>query len=127
MKRLDPFMLFLLAVVIFLVSLLVLENISKQLNEDTQQLNSVQYLSKQYKAVKSWSIKDKVTHIKKLARLSRVNNIDIKKQDTLIVIKAKNVKTKAIDSFINKILNDRFIIKYMDISKDNFTIKVYND
>jgi len=78
-----------------------------------------------YKKLKqTWDKQDIEKQMKKIARLSSIKNIFFKNNKKSIIITIKNENIRNIDRFLNKILNDSFVINKLNISKESITMEV---
>ncbi|RLA82803.1 MAG: hypothetical protein DRG78_06140 [Epsilonproteobacteria bacterium] len=125
MIRINPMLVLLLAIVIFIVSISSLKQSEIELNSQIENRSDFILLSDKYKSLKStWGKKDIQKELKKIAKQLSIKDIVVVKKDKLIIVKIKNKNIRDIDRFINKILNNSFLINKLNITSKQAIIEI---
>ena len=125
MIRINPLLVLALSFVIFVVSITSVQKSNLELKSKTDELKQMISIGSDYKKLKqTWDKQDIEKQMKKIARLSSIKNIFFKNNKKSIIITIKNENIRNIDRFLNKILNDSFVINKLNISKESITMEV---
>ncbi|MEA2019872.1 MAG: hypothetical protein U9N59_15680 [Campylobacterota bacterium] len=125
MTRINPILILTLSVVIFIISFSSLHKNQQQLSSEIDNFNSLIVIANKYKGLKKeWDTKNIEAKVKKIARLSNIKNISFSDKKKIIKITIKDEKIHSVDRFINKVLNDNFIIKKLNITKDTTIVEI---
>ncbi len=96
-----------------------------KLNKKIENRDNFIVLSDKYNSLKKvWNKKGTKKKLEKIAKQSSIKNISFKNNNKVLTIKIKDENIKKIDKFINKILNDSFIINKLNITLTQTTIEI---
>ncbi len=126
MNKINPLFILLFSIVIFLVSLTTL-------NESKNTLKVLKDEKKEYLKIainysmlqKAWgdtSLAQK--NIEFMLKAANIQNAKINTHQKELIINIKNAPIKSIDKFLNKVLNDKIIIKNLTLTTNSLFMKV---
>jgi len=126
MNKINPLFILLFSIVIFLVSLTTL-------NESKNTLKVLKDEKKEYLKIainysmlqKAWgdtSLAQK--NIEFMLKAANIQNAKINTHQKELIIDIKNASIKSIDKFLNKVLNDKIIIKDLTLTTNSLFMKV---
>ena len=128
MNRLNPLYVVALAVTIVFVSFFLLEEEMSLYNQNNNEFSNIQVKAKEYKDFKSsWNNKTFVNKtLNQILRNSSFKNQKVLRVDTDSSIKVKMISDnpKVLNSFLNRILNKKLIIKKLEIDKSFVDLEI---
>ncbi|MEA3513309.1 MAG: hypothetical protein U9R37_06880 [Campylobacterota bacterium] len=125
MKKIDPLYILLLSFAILIVSIISLSDSKQELFNTQNEYKEFVKLSSQYSGLKnSWQSKNIDKKIEKVLKQSNIKKYDLSKTKNSIKIVVDDEPLNKLDKFINKILNDSFEIKKLDISDKKIELEV---
>jgi hypothetical protein len=104
----------------------MLQKTDKSVVERKNDFDNFQKISQKYISLKQSLIaNDKVEiDLMKIIKLVNIKNIKIEKTNNIIKVKIDNGSLQTIDRFLNKILNDKFIIRKLNINTNNLDLEL---
>lgn len=128
MNKLNPIYIIALFITILFVSFFLLENKKDEYTLKLKQLNTIEQTAKEYKELKShWSnesfINSTLDQILK-NRMFRNQKVLRAKTQEVIKIKIQSSDSKILDSFLNKVLNKKLIIKKLELNKSYINLEI---
>lgn len=128
MNRLNPLYVVALAVTIVFVSFFLLKEEISLYNQNNNEFSNIQVKAKEYKDFKSsWNNKTFVNKtLNQILRNSSFKNQKVLRVDTDSSIKVKMISDnpKVLNSFLNRILNKKLIIKKLEIDKSFVDLEI---
>jgi hypothetical protein len=126
MKILNPFYTLVTVVVIFIISIILLNNQSQKLiNQQNQNKQYEQLALKYNKLNKAWKNRSKtIKAINYAIKTAKIKNVNITKNQHLAKIQINNTTSAKIDKFLQKILNETIMIKKLSFSNRSLTMEV---
>lgn len=126
MKKIDHITLLAIVFIVLLFSIVLLKKSQVAYENELVDYKSTLALSSQFKSLKSnWDHKENIdTKLKKIINASTIKNITQQKDRKKITIVVKNSSLSKIDRFVNKLLNESFIIEDLSIKKDTLELKI---
>lgn len=128
MNKLNPIYILALMVTLFIISILVLDSKKQQYHEVDKKLISLNAKAQEYKEYKtSWFHKQRV--IKKFnaivqSRAFRGEKILKTQNETSIRVRIESMNPKVLNKFLNRVLNEKFLFKKLDIKKQSISFEV---
>ena len=130
MSKINPIYIFIISLCLFLYSVFELNIANDKLIDIKEQNKQYIKVANKYNALqKAWgnNAKRKKTlekRIEKFLRISNINNVNIIKSGKTIKIKIVNSNIKALHKFMNKILNEKMIIKKFSLTKSSLNLEI---
>lgn len=109
-----------------LISVFVLQQSKTALNVQAEKYNNTIVIAEEYTRLKNLWDESKDIH-QKLTNISKrlnVKNITIKKTKKLLKITVQESSLVKMDSFINRVLNESFIIESLSITKNKVQLEI---
>ncbi|WP_321468216.1 hypothetical protein [Halarcobacter sp.] len=128
MNKINPIYILAFVVVVFLISTSILnnkENEFKNLNKYVIDLNTKGKIFSEYK--NNWFNKTAIINkVDRIIKNTAYKNEKILKTQTnnLIRIKFESNNTKLLNSFLNRVLNEKFLIKKINIEKTSIYLEI---
>lgn len=128
MSRLNPIYILALAVTIFIISLTMFINKKsdfENLSKSYTLINSKAKTFNEYKT--TWFDKNRVRNsLDKILKSSSFRNEKVLKHEdsNLIKVKLQSKNQRVLDQFLNRVLNDKFIIRKLQLEKDSIYLEV---
>ncbi|MEA2050802.1 MAG: hypothetical protein U9O56_08740 [Campylobacterota bacterium] len=126
MKKINPFTILFLSIVIFLSSVVYLNKSYINLKNRQSDLINFKKISNKYQNLKSISKnkKETIAFIEKSIINSGIKNVDKKINTKRAIVNIKDTKLKKIDKFVNKILNEQLNIIKLKIDSNSVELVV---
>lgn len=128
MKRLNPLYILALIVTILIISFVSLDNKRSQHNSLSKNTNSLEQKAKSFKDTKdSWFNAKRVEkQIDRIINSSIFKKAKILKAQNgkLIKVKIETLNQKILDKFLNRVLNEKIILKKLEIKKTSIYFEV---
>lgn len=128
MNRLNPLYVIALSFTIVFVSFFLLNTESKNYDLKTKEFNTIAVKAKEYKQFKaSWNNKSFVNKtLNQILRSSTFKNQKILRVNGKNSIKLKMISSnqKILNSFLNKLLNKKLIIKKLELDKSYIDLEI---
>jgi len=128
MKRLNPLYLLALFATVVFISFFLLNEESKQYSEKVREFNNLQVKAKEYRDFKSsWDNKSFVNKTlnqilkSRTFRSEKVLRVETKNS---VKIKLISQNQKVLNSFLNKVLNKKLIIKKLELNKSYIDLEI---
>ncbi|WP_321314842.1 hypothetical protein [Halarcobacter sp.] len=128
MNKINPIYILAFVVVVFLISISILnnkENEFKNLNKYVIDLNTKGKIFSEYK--NNWFNKTAIINkVDRIIKNTAYKNEKILKTQTnsLVRIKFESNNTKLLNSFLNRVLNEKFLLKKIDIEKTSIYLEI---
>ncbi|WP_320033508.1 hypothetical protein [Halarcobacter sp.] len=128
MNKINPIYILAFVVVVFFISISTLnnkENEFKNLKKDITDLDTKGKIFSEYK--NNWFNKNTVINkIDKIVKNAAYKNEKILKTQTknVVRIKFESNNTKLLNSFLNRVLNEKFLLKKIDIEKTSIYLEI---
>lgn len=128
MKRLNPLYIIALFVTIVFVSFYLLANEKKEYSSKVTEFNKIQIKAKEFKDYKSnWNnekfVNKTLDQILRSRTFSNQKVLRVKNRDR-IKVKLQSSNPKILNSFLNKVLNKKLIIKKLEIDKNYINLEI---
>ena len=128
MKKINPLYFLALLITVLLISISSIKNLKQELNDELISLKELEQKANIYKSYKNeWQkksvVQKKINKIKNIA-LFKNEKIKVDVLSSSLKITFDSVNRNKQNSFLNMILNDSFIIKSMNFTKDKLVIEV---
>jgi len=125
--NINPLFLLLMSITILFISIYSLNIANKNIIQEKTNFLEYKLMAVEYsKLKKSWSnIDNQKNIINKVILSSRIKNASINMKNDVIKVKIKNISTKKLNSFVNKILNKKLNISkfYLNNNSIEFEVK----
>lgn len=128
MKRINPIYILGLIIVLFIGSYTSLNNKKEEFRNSTKEINTLSKKAKNYKDYKDTWFNEK-TIIKRVDSI--IKNPSFRKEKILksqtenkIRIKMESQNPRILNRFLNRMLNEKFIFKKLDIQKSSITLEI---
>ncbi|XOB63361.1 hypothetical protein ACMC56_06020 [Campylobacterota bacterium DY0563] len=128
MNKINPIYILAFVVVVFFISISTLnnkENEFKNLKKEITDLDTKGKIFSEYK--NNWFNKNTVINkIDKIVKNAAYKNEKILKTQTknVVRIKFESNNTKLLNSFLNRVLNEKFLLKKIDIEKTSIYLEI---
>ena len=128
MNRLNPIYILALVITVFIISVFILDEKKDEYKKSNSNFNSLNVKAKEFNEYKnSWFNEDVVE--KKLDSILksssfRKEKILTTKDKNVIRVKIESNNQKVLDRFLNRILNERFIFKKVNIQKRYISFEI---
>lgn len=128
MKKINPLYLLALLVTVLIISITSIKDLKTQIIESNNSFNELKVKAVVFKDYKNIWINEKEV----LKTLDKIKKTPMFKSDTIsydvlnntIKIDFKTVNQKNQNNFLNMVLNSNFIIKKMNLNKENLSLEV---
>ena len=128
MNRLNPLYVIALAFTVVFVSFFLLKEELKLYKQNNDEFNTIQVKAKEYKDYKnSWDNKTFVNKtLNQILRSSSFKKQKVLRVDTQTAIKVKMISEnpRVLNSFLNKILNKKLVIKKLELNKTYIDLEI---
>lgn len=128
MNKLNPLYILVLVFTILIISFVKLGDIEKDYVLENSQVNSFDIKAKSYNDYKKTWFNQKVIRkrLDTIIKSSIFKNEKILKTENKNVIRVKieSLNPRILDKFLNRVLNEKFLIKKLDIKKNSILIEI---
>ena len=128
MNRLNPLYVIALAFTVVFVSFFLLKEELKLYKQNNSEFNTIQVKAKEYKDYKnSWDNKTFVNKtLNQILRSSSFKKQKVLRVDTQTAVKVKMISEnpRVLNSFLNKILNKKLVIKKLELDKTYIDLEI---
>lgn len=126
MNRINPSYFLSLVIIVFLILLLQVNKKNSELESSNKNILKVTNIVEEYKNYKNkWLDKDVVEKkLEKIVSSFKDDRVFKTLDKNLIIIKIESLNSSSLIRFLNKILNDNFLIDDLNITKTSVSIKI---
>jgi len=128
MSRLNPIYILALIGTFLIITIFMVSGKKNELNEVTSSFNTINQNGKIYNEYKNnwFDKKDVSNRIDRIIKNSMFRNEKILKSETnnLVKIKIESANQRVLSQFLNKILNEKFIIKKLELQKTYISLEI---
>lgn len=126
MNKINPSYFLVLVITVFLILLLQLSKKTSEVEDSNKNILKVSKTVEEYKNLKSKWLNKKEIENKLESIVTSFKNDRIFKtvEKNLVIIKLESLNSSSLTRFLNKILNDSFLIDDLEITKTTISIKI---
>lgn len=128
MNRLNPIYIIVLLVVLSLVSFMLLDEKKKEFNSSVKDVQALKLLGNEYRVLKTnWRSKRSIENrLNSILNNSSFRNVSISKsfERKKFLVSAKTNNARTLNNLLNKILNEKFLIRKLEIKPTELKVEI---